>query len=91
MHLKDFVAGGGDLKSKLTHESAGILSEGDCARKVDGPAEGLMEKLHLKSSDHHTTGTNTGATGANVGSHGASGVGSHGVSGTNAGAESRAL
>lgn len=89
MHLKDFVAGGGDLKSKLTHESAGILSEGDCARKVDGPAEGLMEKLHLKSSDHHTTGTNTGATGTSGVS--GSNVGSQGVSGSNIGAETRAL
>ena len=47
-----FVAGGGDLKSKLTHDSAGVLSEGECVRKVDGPAEELMEKLHLSKGNH---------------------------------------
>ncbi|ORY92896.1 hypothetical protein BCR35DRAFT_286283 [Leucosporidium creatinivorum] len=76
MHLKDFVKGGGDLKSKLTHDSAGILSEGDCARKVDGPAEGLLEKLHLKSDNH--TNAETGA----AGEQGISSTGGQGLSST---------
>ena len=28
MHLKDFVAGGGDIKSNLTHDKAGVLADG---------------------------------------------------------------
>lgn len=80
MHIKDFVKGGGDLKSKLTHETAGILNEGECARKVDGPAEALLEKLHLKS-EHHAV--STGTTGS-TGTHGLTGSsGSHGLTGNN--------
>jgi hypothetical protein len=28
MHLKEFVAGGGDIKSNLTHDKAGVLADG---------------------------------------------------------------
>jgi hypothetical protein len=79
-----FVKGGGDLKSKLTHDSAGILSEGECARQTDGPAEGLLEKLHLKNDNH--TNAATGAAGeqhglsSSSGNHGLSSTGNHGVS-----------
>lgn len=63
MGIKDFVQGGGDIKSKLTHENAGILREGEgCERSVDGPAEGLLEKLHIKS---HHDGAGATAAGAN--------------------------
>jgi len=57
MHIKDFTAQGGDLKSKLTHDQAGVLATGNCERTVDGPAETLAKKLHLGS------GSTTGASG----------------------------
>ena len=58
MHLKDFVAGGGDLKSTVKHD-ASLLNRGeDCERTVDGPAEKLKETLGLGS---HTSGTTTNA------------------------------
>jgi len=69
MHLKDFVSGGGDLKSKLTHDQAGVLNNGECERTTDGPLESLKEKLHLggtQSSNVKPTGASAGA-GVNTG------------------------
>ncbi|SCV74355.1 BQ2448_6787 [Microbotryum intermedium] len=60
MKLSDFVAGGGDIKSTLNHESAGVLhtQEDSCKRTTDGPLESLKEKLHLDSSKHDAPSTN---------------------------------
>ncbi|GAA5883539.1 hypothetical protein JCM16303_005475 [Sporobolomyces ruberrimus] len=60
MALKDFVAGGGDLKSNVKH-TPDLLNRGeDCERTVDGPAEKLKETLGLghHSNTASTTGTN---------------------------------
>jgi hypothetical protein len=63
MNIKDFVAGGGDLKSNVKHD-ASLLNRGeDCERTVDGPAEKLKETLGLGSHSNTTTGT-TGTTGS---------------------------
>ncbi|SCZ98548.1 BZ3500_MvSof-1268-A1-R1_Chr3-1g05456 [Microbotryum saponariae] len=60
MKLSDFVAGGGDIKSKLTHENAGVLHTQDesCKRTTDGPLESLKDKLHLGSTKHDAPPTN---------------------------------
>ncbi|KAM0787788.1 hypothetical protein ACM66B_003842 [Microbotryomycetes sp. NB124-2] len=54
MHIKEFQAGGGELGSKLTTDTAGVLNtnEGECKRRVDGPAEKLLEKLHINQPEH---------------------------------------
>lgn len=70
MPLKDFVSGGGNLQTKLTHDKAGVMNDGECVREIDGPLEDLKTKLHIGSGSHHdstvaptgTTGT-TGTTG----------------------------
>ncbi|GAA5960001.1 hypothetical protein JCM3765_006131 [Sporobolomyces pararoseus] len=62
MHLKDFVAGGGDLKSNVKHDHS-LLSRGeDCERTVDGPAEKLKETLGLGSHSNTATAGTTGAS-----------------------------
>lgn len=68
MNIKDFVAGGGDLKSRITHEQAGVLNNGECERTVDGPLESLKEKLHLGSTSGAPTATGASAgAGVNTG------------------------
>jgi len=76
MALKDFVSGGGDLKSNLTHDKAGVLATGECERDVVGPGEALAEKLHLGHSSHSAgvassagagTTTGTGSMGDRIG------------------------
>ncbi|GAA6063898.1 hypothetical protein JCM10212_002430 [Sporobolomyces blumeae] len=61
MHLKDFVSGGGDLKSNLKHD--GNLLEkttgSDCTREVSGPAEQLQSTLGLGNNASTTTTSNT--------------------------------
>ncbi|KAK4047693.1 hypothetical protein OIV83_005201 [Microbotryomycetes sp. JL201] len=54
MHIKDFQAGGGQLDSKLSSDTAGVLNtnDGECVRRVDGPAEKLLEKLHINQPEH---------------------------------------
>ncbi|BGP06746.1 hypothetical protein JCM10049v2_002570 [Rhodotorula toruloides] len=47
--LKEFVAGGGDLKSTLRHDADALLDRGECERTVDGPAETLTQQLGLAS------------------------------------------
>ncbi|KAL8279270.1 hypothetical protein RQP46_008307 [Phenoliferia psychrophenolica] len=79
MHIKDFVKNGGDLKSNLTHDKAGVLADGVCDRKVEGPGEKLTEKLHLGGGAH--SGSPAGATASGAG---ATGVG-HGASATTGG------
>ncbi len=66
MHLKDFVSGGGDLESKLTHDQAGVLNNGECERKVDGPLESLKEKLHLGSTQSNSVNAAGASAGAGV-------------------------
>ncbi|KAK4049099.1 hypothetical protein OIO90_005569 [Microbotryomycetes sp. JL221] len=57
MSIKDFQAGGGDLKSNLTSHNVGVLHDNDneCQRQVDGPADKLLEKLHLSEHREHVT------------------------------------
>jgi len=55
MALKDFVSGGGDLKSTVKHD-ASLLNRGeDCERTVDGPAETLKSTLGLGNNTTSTT------------------------------------
>ncbi|BGP54334.1 hypothetical protein JCM8202v2_001911 [Rhodotorula sphaerocarpa] len=49
LSVKDFVAGGGDLKSTLKHDPEVLLNHGQCERTVDGPAETITEQLGLTS------------------------------------------
>ncbi|GAA5899911.1 hypothetical protein JCM5296_006212 [Sporobolomyces johnsonii] len=63
MGIKDFTAGGGDLKSNLRHDANLLNTNGeDCSREVDGPAEDLTSTLGLgNTTSTRTTGT-TGTT-----------------------------
>ncbi|GAA5836045.1 hypothetical protein JCM9279_002175 [Rhodotorula babjevae] len=75
LSLKDFVAGGGDLKSTLKHDAEKLLNHGECERTVDGPAETLVQQLGLSSLNDKSA---TGTTGSTVGSTtGASTTGTH--------------
>lgn len=55
-----FLAGGGDLSSKVSHEKAGVLATGDCERDVRGPAETLTQKLGLGGGSHAGAASSTG-------------------------------
>ncbi|GAA6004700.1 uncharacterized protein JCM10292_002483 [Rhodotorula paludigena] len=69
LSLKDFVAGGGDLKSTLKHDAEKLLNRGECERTVDGPAETLVDQMGLASINDKMpmttgpTGTNSSVTG----------------------------
>ncbi|GAA5943275.1 uncharacterized protein JCM15063_000749 [Sporobolomyces koalae] len=55
MNIKDFVSGGGDLKSNVKHDVS-LLNRGeDCERTVDGPAEQLKSTLGLGGASHTNT------------------------------------
>lgn len=60
-----FLAGGGDLSSKVSHEKAGVLATGDCERDVRGPAETLTQKLGLGGGSH--AGAASSAGGQSIG------------------------
>ncbi|GAA5975540.1 hypothetical protein JCM10908_005196 [Rhodotorula pacifica] len=62
LSLKDFVAGGGDLKSTLKHDPETLLNQGKCERTVDGPAETLTQQLGLASLNDKKTGSTVGST-----------------------------
>ncbi|GAA5887532.1 hypothetical protein JCM5296_002608 [Sporobolomyces johnsonii] len=55
MSLKDFIAGGGDLKSTLKHDPVALLrtsssaESAECVREVSGPGEDLAQQLGLSS------------------------------------------
>ncbi|KAG0667623.1 hypothetical protein C6P46_000160 [Rhodotorula mucilaginosa] len=63
LSLKDFVAGGGDLKSTLKHDPETLLNHGKCERTVEGPAETLTRELGLTSLNDKAS-TTSGATGS---------------------------
>jgi hypothetical protein len=72
MNIKDFVGGGGDLKSTLKHD--GNLLEkttgSDCTREVSGPGEKLVESLGLSGNNNTTTSTNAPGTASTTGTTG---------------------
>lgn len=49
MHIDQFLAQGGKLDSKTSHDSTGLLHEGDCSRKVEGVGEDLARSLNLSA------------------------------------------
>jgi len=61
MALKDFVSGGGDLKSTVKHDASLLTRNEDCERTVDGPAETLKSTLGL-GNNNNTTSTTTDNT-----------------------------
>ncbi|BGP38613.1 hypothetical protein JCM10450v2_002562 [Rhodotorula kratochvilovae] len=80
LSLKDFVAGGGDLKSTLKHDADKLLNRGECERTVDGPAETLVEQLGLASINDKTGAqTTTGPNGINTSSSSAAGTAATGA------------
>ncbi|POY72622.1 hypothetical protein BMF94_4450 [Rhodotorula taiwanensis] len=74
LSLKDFVAGGGDLKSTLRHDPETLLNHGKCERTVEGPAETLVQQMGL-SSLNDSSSTTSGMKGSSLaGSQGTTGL-----------------
>ncbi|PRQ73153.1 hypothetical protein AAT19DRAFT_15906 [Rhodotorula toruloides] len=83
--LKEFVAGGGDLKSTLRHDADALLDRGECERTVDGPAETLTQQLGLASiGEKNGTASTTNPIGER-GTTAATGTGGAATSSTGAG------
>ncbi|GAA5882018.1 hypothetical protein JCM3774_003246 [Rhodotorula dairenensis] len=66
LSLKDFVAGGGDLKSTLKHDPETLLNHGKCERTVEGPAETLTQQLGLASLDDKKSAGVSSSTGTKI-------------------------
>lgn len=64
MALKDFVSGGGDLKSTLKHDGSLLekTTGSDCTREVTGPGEQITSALGLGGASSTTPATTTSAT-----------------------------